>query len=387
MQPRPPVIKLAHVVVVLPILVAIRGAAVAEPAAVTAPSAPTRPGPSVLDTLVAELFLGRNPLHFGEFDVDPLMPTEEMTHVSPRDVDMVLELAPQPVSFWLELGAFEGGSAILVAQRAKLRGSASAAGPERTAVVAVDTFLGDVRVLWERPPEERQKLLRPDGTVSLYDHFRANVRRAGHADTVLPLPATSVVALHLIARMARRGTVPQPQVIYLDSAHEEGEVLLELQLAWEAVAPGGILFGDDWVLPENMGEASAGSGGGGAVQRDVLRFAEAHQGELDDELGPRAQPLRTLGRARPGLFVSYLSFQWFMRKLPGGAPGPAPAGHYGAPARAAPEAAPAGFDCWSGGYEAGDCCDEQRFGPGGNLKCWDIVFTFEQCCRGWSRRH
>merc|ERR1712079_864306 len=118
---------------------------------------------------------------------------------------------------------------------------------------------------------------------------RTNVRRAGHADTVLPLPATSVVALHLMARLAQRGTIPQPPAIYLDSAHEEGEVLLELQLAWEVVAPGGIVFGDDWVLPENMEESSKGDGG--AVQRDVLRFAETHQSELDDRFGPHAQPL------------------------------------------------------------------------------------------------
>eukprot|EP00421_Protoceratium_reticulatum_P037158 CAMPEP_0168463622 /NCGR_PEP_ID=MMETSP0228-20121227/55153_1 /TAXON_ID=133427 /ORGANISM="Protoceratium reticulatum, Strain CCCM 535 (=CCMP 1889)" /LENGTH=263 /DNA_ID=CAMNT_0008479089 /DNA_START=81 /DNA_END=869 /DNA_ORIENTATION=+ len=249
-----------------------------------------------------------------------------MTHVSRKDIDMVLKLAPQPVSLWLELGAFEGGSAILAARRAELRSQAAGAAAE-TCIVAVDTFLGDLRVLWEQPPEQRRQLLRPDGTVGLYDRFRANVRRSGQQHAVLPLPATSVVALRLFASLAARGAAPAPQVVYLDSAHEEGEVLLELGLAWEALAPGGILFGDDWILPEGRQEGGEGGGSGspratasgpdgGAVQRDVLRFAEAHGDELDDTLGTRAWPMRTLGRVRPGLFVSYLSFQWFVQKLP-----------------------------------------------------------------------
>ncbi|CAE8645892.1 unnamed protein product, partial [Polarella glacialis] len=245
-------------------------------------------------------------------------------------------------------------------------------------VVAVDTFLGDTRVLWERPREERQLLLRPDGTISLFDRFRANVRRAGVAERVLPLPATSLVALKLFASLAQRGVVPPPQVIYLDSAHEEGESLLELRLAWQALAPGGILFGDDWVLPESKAGADAAdlAMSDGAVQRDVLRFAAEVEADLDDEFGPRVQPMRTLGRARPGLFVSYLSFQWFMRKLP----------HVTTKQRAASKtagaAADAGFDCWSDGFQPGDCCNEAKFGKGGSAKCWDLVFTFDRCCPG-----
>merc|ERR1719510_1146260 len=168
---------------------------------------------------------------------------------------------------------------------------------------------------------------------------------------ILPLPATSVVALRLAAVLAQRGTVPAPQVIYLDSAHEEGEVLLELGLAWLALAPGGIVFGDDWVLPEGRGtEREEGTTvDGGAVQRDVLRFAEAHTPELDDTFGSRAWPMRTLGRARPGLFVSYNSFQWFMRKLPDAIPS------IGGRAASVPtlvEGPLTGFDCWSDGYKA-----------------------------------
>lgn len=314
--------------------------------------------PAVGRTLVDELFLASDPMDTGLRDVRETL-DQQMTHVSAKDIDMVLAVAPQPVSFWLELGAYEGGSAILAARRAENHERGA------TAVVAVDTFLGDARTLWLRPPEERRRLLRPDGTVSLYDTFRANVLAARQESAVLPFPATSVVALRVVRELAAQGVVPAPQVIYLDSAHEEGEVLLELRLAWDVVAEGGVVFGDDWVLP-GPGDSD------GPTQRDVLRFAEAHGGELDDTLGERVRDMRTLGRARPGLFVSYNSFQWFMRKLPGVAP---PA--LGTPDRAA---APAGFDCWSDGYQASDCCDPGRFGPEGNTECWDLVFTLERCC-------
>jgi len=332
---------------------------------------PAQRSQPVARALINELFLGIDPLvgsqrkQSGEVVLD-----EGMTHVSPRDIDMVLALAPQPVSFWLELGAFEGGSAIQTARRVKERVQRERL-QVQTAVLAVDTFLGDVRTLWDQAPGERRHLLRTDGTISLYDRFCDNVRHAGQADLILPMPATSVVALRHIATLAHRGVVPHPQVIYLDSAHEEGEVLLELDLAWKAVGEGGIVFGDDWVLAEGSvdnDQAKIRVGGGGPVQRDVLRFAETHAAELDDTLGDVAQPMRTLGRARPGLFVSYLSFQWFMKKKP----------HTKSTIKHTDDPVPSDgkpmgltsptFDCWSGGYRAEDCCDEDRFGQGGNQK-------------------
>lgn len=332
--------------------------------------------PYVARILIEELFLGNDPMqHFASGLVEAARPVDEhMTHVSPKDVDMVLASALQPVTFWLELGSFEGGSAILAAQRAKAR--ASQEGMQlQTTVVAVDTFLGDFHVLWGRPPEDRAQLLRPDGTVTLYDKFRANVLQAGDEDVILPMPATSITALRVFAKLAAAGTVPAPQVIYLDSSHAEGEVLLELQLAWRTVAPGGVVFGDDWVLP-------VGEDRNGEVQRDVLRFAEAHQMELDDDFGPAVQSMRTLGRPRPGLFVSYQSFQWFIRKPVNAAAVDSKPVKMSPLARGgfAPSQADAGFDCWSDGYSKEDCCDEQRHGVGGNPSCWDLVFTYEQCC-------
>jgi len=302
--------------------------------------------PPVGRTLVESLFLGADPLGGGHREEEP---HGGMTHLFARDLDMVFQFAPKPLNFYLELGSYEGGSAILTARHAAERGIRD------LTVVAVDTFIGDLWVLWEVEPGERRRHMRADGSVTLLDRFKTNVLRSGVAGAILPLQATSIVGLKLFDALGRRGVVPRPQVIYLDSAHEEGEVLLELELAWKTVAPGGIVFGDDWVL------------GDGAVRRDLLRFVSAHAGELDDDFGRSAEAWgRVLGRVQRGLFLSYNSIQFFMRKLPDGVREPDP------PTLTS-------FDCWGGGFDGGGCCSTAH-GPGGNPDCWDQVYSFKLCC-------
>lgn len=58
---------------------------------------------------------------------------------------------------------------------------------------------------------------------------------------VIPFSTTSILGarfLHIYQYY--------PQVIFLDSAHEQGETLIELALFWAMLQPGGILLGDDW---------------------------------------------------------------------------------------------------------------------------------------------
>lgn len=340
------------------------------PACLCAPNGLADPivtGHSLRQILVDDLFLGIDPLQMPWPNVGPLK--DQMTHVSAKDIRAVLASIPEPAGLWVELGAFEGGSAILTAREVKKRGWG-----DKMVVIAVDTFVGDLHTVWEKSSDVRSQMLRPDGTIKLYDYFRANVGRASCEDVILPLPATSVVALRLLNKLAQRNVTPMPWVIYLDSAHEEGEVLLELQLAWKVLAPGGFLFGDDWILPGPR------EGDEGPVQRDVLRFAATVQTEVDNDFGDLIQPMRTLGRVRHGLFVSYNSFQWFMKKRL-------------QPTRETLEAPVttstniatipgATLDCWSSGYSPKKCCNETQFGNGGNKDCWDIVFTFDRCCFG-----
>ncbi|XRB17684.1 hypothetical protein RI054_16g75290 [Pseudoscourfieldia marina] len=78
---------------------------------------------------------------------------------------------------------------------------------------------------------------------------------------VLPIQASSIVGMRLIRRLKNEGRISElPQMIYLDSAHEEHETFLELQLAWDILQPGGILLGDDYVWS--------------SVRNDVNKFAK-----------------------------------------------------------------------------------------------------------------
>jgi predicted O-methyltransferase YrrM len=147
-------------------------------------------------------------------------------------------------SFWLELGTMLGGSALKVADVAAKDG-------REIGIICVDPFCGDVNMwIWEAELAASGKwrfLGLVNGRPSIYERFLANVLQAGYQDSVLPIQTTSVVGLRLIERLFAEGRISQlPEVIYLDSAHEAGETLIELELAWAVLADGGALCGDDF---------------------------------------------------------------------------------------------------------------------------------------------
>mmetsp|Transcript_145170 Transcript_145170/g.251340 ORF Transcript_145170/g.251340 Transcript_145170/m.251340 type:complete len:312 (-) Transcript_145170:10-945(-) len=168
-------------------------------------------------------------------------------------------------SLWLEVGSFIGNSAITTAAEIKTMGM-------ETGVVCVDPFTGDVDMWLKTHPMHRHGgpgswdflFMDDNGMVNIYETFLANVHHAGHHDIVLPIRATSIVGMRLFEQLKRNGRFSQyPEVIYLDSAHEKNETLLELHTAWRILQPGGVLLGDDWRWK--------------AVREDVLKFARSMQ--------------------------------------------------------------------------------------------------------------
>ena len=131
--------------------------------------------------------------------------------------------------------------------------------------------------MWERFKIDREAgrrfsfLNATEGQPRIFERFLANTMAAGFSDRVLPLRLTSLVGMRLLQRLhrvthnlsgvARPPRLPHvPQIIYLDSAHEAGETLMELGAAWELLEThGGVIFGDDWQWP--------------AVRRDVSWMA------------------------------------------------------------------------------------------------------------------
>jgi hypothetical protein len=80
-----------------------------------------------------------------------------------------------------------------------------------------------------------------DGRPTVYYQFLANVIAENLTDTILPVSMSSIIGARFLQTFQFH-----PQLIYLDSAHEQGETLIELALYWNILQPGGVLFGDDW---------------------------------------------------------------------------------------------------------------------------------------------
>eukprot|EP00747_Dinoflagellata_sp_TGD_P028253 gnl/TRDRNA2_/TRDRNA2_133140_c1_seq1.p1 gnl/TRDRNA2_/TRDRNA2_133140_c1~~gnl/TRDRNA2_/TRDRNA2_133140_c1_seq1.p1 ORF type:complete len:198 (-),score=11.60 gnl/TRDRNA2_/TRDRNA2_133140_c1_seq1:90-683(-) len=141
-----------------------------------------------------------------------------------------------------------GGSAIKVADQVKSAGL-------NTTILCADPWTGDVNMWdWHKNILNRHgwDFLLADkyGIPRIYETFLANVAQKKHEDIILPLRATSIVSIRLLARLHETGRLPYlPQVIYLDSAHEKDETLMELKAAWSILAKGGVLWGDDWKWP------------------------------------------------------------------------------------------------------------------------------------------
>lgn len=222
---------------------------------VLAPDAapPVRISSPVADELRRELWSGENPFDFAEPEL--VDRGGSCTNLTADLVEAILE-ETHP-AFWLELGTMLGGSALLTAECVKRLGL-------ETAICCVDPFTGDVNTwLWEKAARERGEwryLMLAAGRPTIYDRFLANVRASGHDDLIVPLPATSLVALRLLRVLVEEGRFSRlPEVIYLDAAHEPDETFLEVQASWRLLPPGGVLFGDDWSWP--------------SVRNDVRAFA------------------------------------------------------------------------------------------------------------------
>merc|ERR1712187_361816 len=79
---------------------------------------------------------------------------------------------------------------------------------------------------------------------------------------VVPFSATSTIGARWLATERY-----QPDLVYVDTAHEVGETELELNLYWNLLKNGGVLAGDDY--PDWPG-----------VKHDVDSFVKRHQLDL-----------------------------------------------------------------------------------------------------------
>lgn len=136
------------------------------------------------------------------------------------------------LNFVVEVGSFTGMSAVSM-------GKLMTEHDLHPLILCIDTWLGDMN-MWIN--KEVYEYLSPiNGRPQVYEQFLANVIGHNLTKIILPFSTTSILGarfLHIFNF--------HPQAVFLDSAHEQGETLIELALFWPLIQPGGILFGDDW---------------------------------------------------------------------------------------------------------------------------------------------
>ena len=107
-----------------------------------------------------------------------------------------------------------------------------------TQFIAVDTWLGSAELWLE--PEHRSGLRLRGGYPDLFRQFAFNLI-ARDAGDVFALPLTSSAAAVVLRKLGIRA-----ELIYIDAGHEENDVREDLRNYYNALAPGGVIFGDDY---------------------------------------------------------------------------------------------------------------------------------------------
>jgi predicted O-methyltransferase YrrM len=153
------------------------------------------------------------------------------TQLNARILDKVLTLLGRRVRFIVEVGSFAGGSAMVLGRFAR-------ALPSAPPVLCIDTWLGDLNMALGRV--ERHVVDKRHGEPTVYHQFLVNIIAANLTHHVLPMRVPSFLGATMLSLLGL-----EADLIYLDSAHELRETFLELTMYWAALAPGGVLMGDD----------------------------------------------------------------------------------------------------------------------------------------------
>lgn len=138
----------------------------------------------------------------------------------------------------VEVGTWKGASAIRMGQICTELGIDAE-------IVCVDTWLGAASVFIHSGSDSQRMRFESmrfvNGFPMLYYTFIRNVVDAGLQDMITPLPQTSENA----AKILRYYKV-EPDIIYVDAAHEKEPVFRDLMFFWPLLRKGGHLIGDDY---------------------------------------------------------------------------------------------------------------------------------------------
>ena len=158
----------------------------------------------------------------------------------PREKDLFTSVCSsvKPSSV-LEIGSWLGASALGWHKAATKLGQTSK-------IYCIDTWLGSPEHFLETHGKEwgKDKLLISERGPQFFEGFLSNIHRWGCGDSIVPMRADSQSALKYLS--ANKALF---DVIYVDGAHDEISVYMDITLSFQVLQKGGIICGDDFGWP------------------------------------------------------------------------------------------------------------------------------------------
>lgn len=132
----------------------------------------------------------------------------------------------------IEVGSWKGHSANFMADIARKNDIAAK-------IVCVDTYLG-ASEHW-LIPELKSELHIEYGQPTILERLIGNTIARGNDGVIFPFPLDAHAAANVFKRKAFRA-----DMIFIDAAHDYGNVTRDLNNYWDLLAEHGVMFGDDY---------------------------------------------------------------------------------------------------------------------------------------------
>jgi hypothetical protein len=177
-------------------------------------------------------------LIFGDHDpyanLDPILPFDGFAWEGEAFInfeEVIRELRPKLV---VEIGTWIGASAMWMIQAALRLQHFD------MEIVCIDTFLGSVEHLGEVSTFRRK-----NGRPIIYEQFLSNIIHQEYQNMVTPFPIDSHNGMLFLEKMN-----VQPDLIYVDGAHDYASVCHDLIASASILKNGGWILGDDFHHPD-----------------------------------------------------------------------------------------------------------------------------------------
>jgi hypothetical protein len=146
--------------------------------------------------------------------------------------ELIKEIKPNHI---IEVGTWKGLSAITMCNVIKENNL-------NTQITCVDTWLGAVEFWDSLNNTNERNLLQKNGYPNIYYQFLSNVVHTNNQDIILPFPNTSRIGYYYF-----KNKQITADLIYIDASHEYEDVLDDINMYFQILNDGGIIFGDDFV--------------------------------------------------------------------------------------------------------------------------------------------